>query len=233
MQTFGCRGVLVYGSAADEDVRPGSDIDVLGLTDVPQLRSVQTSFAGQEIDLFLGGTERLAQTMQRDVAGNGNFVLRALVQGRVLLDQNNSFELLVQQAHRRWTEGPSVVGQHERRVIRARCLKITRAAHRMARSETYDAAQLQLREVQVSVFLDMLVKDFCRIHRRWASSLREMGERTEFGELQVKVRRYMHSDGLAERLLLTAVMAQEIADAARTHAGAPTDAPAPGLRAPN
>lgn len=190
-------------------------MDLLGLTHGVQLRSVQTVFAGQELDLLLGGAEALAHMMERDVESNGNFVLRAFVQGRVLRDDEGALAPLVERANRRWAQGPDVAGERERRRIRARCLKISGAARRLEKTNPHDPAHARLREVQLSLFLGMLVKDFCRVHRRWASSLREMSESTEFGQLQVALHTYMRSSAAAERVTFIRKMSQEVADAAR------------------
>jgi len=207
--------VLLYGSTAQGGVQPGSDIDLLGLTQTVQLRSVQTVFAGQELDLLLGDADALTQMMERDVEGNGNFVLRAFVHGRVLRDAEGALATLVERASRRWDEGPRVAGEREQRLIRARCLKISSVARRLEKTGPRDPAHARLREVQLSLFLGMLVKDFCRVHRRWASSLREMSESTEFGKLQVALQTYMHSSDAAEHVVLIKRMSQDIADAAR------------------
>ena len=214
-QNYSCRGVLLYGSAVHGQVQAGSDVDLLGLTLGAPLRSIQTVFAGQELDLLLGREDALAQMMQRDVEGNGNFVLRALVHGRVLLDVGGALATLVERAGRRWAEGPSVAGERERRLIRARCLKISGAARRMEKTPPHDAPHLRLREVQLALFLGMLVKDFCRVHRRWASSMREMSENSEFGELQVALQRYMRSSDAAERISSIRRISQNIAASAK------------------
>ena len=206
----------MYGSAARRKLLPGWDIDLLVVTSTPRLRSVQANFAGQALDLFLGNADGFRQLMQRDVKGNGNFILRALVHGRIMRDLDGSFAALTQLAHKQWADGPSAAGEGERRLILARCLKISATVRRLLSIPASDAANAQLREVQVSVFLEMLTQDFCRIQRRWASSLGDMAESAEFGELQTMLGEYMFSSDPCERLIVVEEMSQRVAECCKS-----------------
>ena len=222
-QHYACTAILLYGSSMSGPLQPGSDIDLLCLSPEPRLRMVQVSFAQTELDIALGSVGCFERALHKDARGNSNFVLQALVTGRIRSDSDGDLARLMDRARHRAEAGPNPPGARERAILRARCLKIAGAAGRLQLAQTTSPAAARFAETQSAIFLGMLVEDYCRVHQLWASSLRQLlrAQDPAYRALRDLLTSYMEAPPEISRLQMIASFSTDLAHAAQVHEPSP------------
>lgn len=207
-----CDGIVIYGSTARLGADPTRDIDMLCLADCRGSRSIQINYLGFDLDLLLTNVDIASSALREAVRGNENYILRALYQGHVLHDERGRMRELATEAAEVWVKGPSSPGDQEKGNISARAKKVLMAANRLIKKSLASESELRCRETQSSIWLDMLIKDFCRVHRLWNSSLCEhlINDDPGYAPLKEYLTAFMVAHSVTSRLRIISDIASNL-----------------------
>jgi predicted nucleotidyltransferase len=168
-------GLLLHGSFARESADAASDIDLICVKRAGRREKRQARFLGRNVDLHLSPPGLIRRAFARVQASNNNVVLNAFVSGRILVDRGGVVEHLVKDALAAWQKGPPPIPrtQQARRVSR-----LVKALERSQRSvsRTSSPVSAELGRILADRVFRETISVYCRINRRWASSLHETME---------------------------------------------------------
>jgi predicted nucleotidyltransferase len=195
-------GVLLYGSYASGSSHPDSDLDLICITQSSQPKQFRRFVNGRDVDVYANSRVQITKIFYSDFGDNNNYVLRAFVRGRPVIDTHGDVAELIREAHRIWEQGPPNPIQEGRQKIAANLRVIMGVlgglTARARRSPQWsEMAQI----VSGRFFLDCFYQ-YCRVHRLWSSAIWEMLTWTDprYGELLTITRKYLDDPSLETRL---------------------------------
>jgi hypothetical protein len=168
--------VILFGSYARGDADDGSDIDLLCLDDsAPHLTKEVVETPLGIVDIQRLRVREINTRLMTEQKSCKPFFLRALVEGRVLLERICIAEDVQARAHRIWMEGParasSSVISGEELTLR---MSLARLGTMLRGSGEYRKAFEQLFTIRAGTLVRLLLQHWCRRRRIWSDSLRSV-----------------------------------------------------------
>jgi hypothetical protein len=194
-------GLLLHGSCAKGVDDPASDIDLICIQRVGPAAKKEATFAGRSVELYMCPARLIRRSFTKVEGSNNNVLLNAFVCGRILSDHSGLVSRLASEAQEVWRKGPPAItrGQYTRRIY-ALVHGLERCHRALERNSSELSAELA-RLLADRVFREAVAM-YCRINRRWASSLAEtlqwfQRDDPEFHEL---CRQYLLCANLRQRV---------------------------------
>jgi hypothetical protein len=197
VRTTGVTSVLLHGSRSIGSGDASSDYDVLCVVRPNQGRQIRDTIflPGAELDVYCASGTTLKRRLYAPAANNNNFVLNALISGRILLDDCGELSSLVEAAQELWKAGPPGVPVEELILLRQQLKSALLSAERKL-SRARDPVSLRLIDIRAAEIFAKAVYTYCVQQRHWTSSLASVLEwaRTSSAELYVAAHNFLASE---------------------------------------
>jgi hypothetical protein len=208
-------GLLLHGSCAKQYHDTLSDVDLICVMHAVGEGQRQASFLQRSVDLYLGSPTAIRSAFKKITANNRNVLLNAFCHGQILVDRSGVIGTLRDEARFIWNEGPSPIHPRaQRKRLSLLTTGLKRSRRFAARPETSPVSRQIAR-----IFVDQVFREavwfYCRVHRRWASHLRETMEwlHRDDPEFYRSCEAYLLCEDLPERVALLERLIDSIAEA--------------------
>lgn len=168
----GVTGILLHGSRAAGTSDSSSDFDLLCVVEPNQGRQIrETVSAGSaEIDVYYASAATLRRRLYTPAMNNNNFVLNALMCGKILTDSTGELRTLVFAAQEIWQAGPPAL-PHDELELTLQQIKSALNSTERKLSRAHDSISLKLVDIRMGEIFSKSVYMYCVQQCRWTSSL--------------------------------------------------------------
>lgn len=166
---------ILYGSRGrrGEDVRLDSDVDIMCFVrDALHVHSsVLVKCGSTLLDVYYTSPELARKALCRTYSNNANYMLNALLEGRIIMDPGQVVAPLLEQAWEMKRLGPPELTSEERCKLLRQVEAALRRIDALLSVRNATALEVGLIEIRCFYQFQMLFYGYCRIHRIWASSI--------------------------------------------------------------
>ena len=161
-------GVILFGSVQTGRIGPGSDIDLLIVTDGHEYWREGKMVLGIPFDLFFNPVSKLLERFHDEDA----VMLQAAATGDVLYDRHQTMEHIVQAARRLWSKGPSRLSQWNEILLRYRIGSLAQ--------DLKDAPERDPQTLMLSMFVvQSSLEGYLTLHQHWPVPVKHLLERID------------------------------------------------------
>lgn len=195
-------GLLLHGSCAKGSDDAASDIDLICVKRADELERKQSRFLERKVDLYISPPDLIRRAFAKPRPDNNNVILNAFMAGHILAERDDVVSHLARDARVIWQNGPPPISpaQQTRRVGRL-TKGLEQSKKTSSRGELSHLSTELAKLLADSVFREA-VAVYCRVNRRWASSLPETLQwfRRDDPRFYERCEHYLLSQDLAQRV---------------------------------
>ena len=201
-QTSNCLAIVLHGSLVKNTMDQFSDIDVIHVVDNDCHQHEIVKLKDGTLDIYKTSMKELEGRCFEEHQDNSNFVIKAMVEGKILYQRDRCLDALVSKCIDHWNSGPALPSEKEKSYIRLHVLKMLANASKIlnrAGSDPFGQSLAQIRICQVFV---RFIYKYQRCMGYWASDIHEMMNQMAMKQpaLYVLCRRFIDEHSPSERL---------------------------------